>query len=908
MGEVYLARDPSLPRDVAVKVLPAKFTGNPERVQRFEREARAVSALNHPNILTIHEISRDGGWLYMVTELVEGETLEERMSHAPDHRMQPGEAVEIARQIATALAAAHGAGVVHRDIKPANIMVRRDGWIKVIDFGAAKLVEPSPAEETVTDITGAGGNPGTPRYMSPEQRRGGPVDARSDLFSLGIILYEMLTGRWPFEDLVDGEPRPVAEFAPGVPSELDRVTRRALRKERNDRYQTAAEFEADLQALFEGDIRAKSVRSIKLTKRSLPLAATGPTRRSIPLIVGAGATAAVGTFAWRVWPRKPALAERDAVLLADIENKTGDNIFDGTLKQALSIQLEQSPYLRLFPEGRARETLRMMRHPPGAPVTEAVAREICVREGLKALIAGSIVPFGGHYAITLTAMSQNGEPLVREQVEAGTKEQVLTALSQGAARLREKLGESITSVQKFDKPILVATTSRLDALRAWSLGVEHSYAGRPAQAVPFYLRAVEIDPEFAHAYGVLSTVFWTIGLPQRAAAYAEKGYALRDTVAEYEKLRITNFYHGYATGNLEKRLDTLALLKKMYPSDAPGAGDSSITYDMLGQYDKSLEEAREAIRLSPGFAPAHRSLGWAHFRRNEFAEAKKAFADALSRGIDHIELRVMMYQIAVIEGDATALATNLNWMRERSEHAALDLQAGTAAVAGEKRKAEEWARRAIEAATARPDTREIAARYASEQALRQAAFGDLPRARADAQLSVSLMPGRASSPRAALAFALAGDSRTARQLTDEIARRWPEDTIVHSLWLPMIRAATELERGAADAAVESLQRAARLDGAAQAWTHHVRGTAYLRLRRAEQAAAEFQAILDHRGEAPLSPLYPLAHAGLGRAHSAAGDAGKARGAYQSFFAAWKNADRDLPLLVQSRGEFAALGG
>ena len=908
MGEVWLAEDTHLGRKVAVKLLPAELTADPGRVRRFAQEARSASSLNHPNIITIYEIgeaaTKSGLRHYIAAEYVEGETLRQRMAAAPSRRIPPPEAIEIATQIAAALAAAHGAGIVHRDIKPENVMVRRDRIVKVVDFGLAKLTEAATGalDSEVQSLPGirteTGFLMGTPRYMSPEQARSKDLDARTDIFSLGVLLFEMVTGRSPFAGttaseviaaILRDEPTPLAEGLANAPPQLERIINKALRKDRAQRYQTAQSLLEDLKELNRRIELGTGQRRTVLT-----------VRKATAMVV-----AAVLIFAaivgWFYVNRHIALTEKDTILLADLENKTGEDIFDGTLKQALAIQLQQSPFLNIFPEPRVRQTLGMMGRAPTERVTAEIAGEICVRQNLKALITGAIAPLGTHYVITLEAINgQNGESLAREQVEAESREQVLRALSQAASQLREKLGESLSSIQRFDRTPEPATTSKLEAFKAWSLGVENSYSGRMMDAVSFYKRAIDLDPEFAHACSVLSTVYGNSGRPGLAAEYAERGYRLKDRVSEYEKLRITNFYHGFGTGDLSQRIDVLKLLKRTYPRDWTGPGDLAHTYNQIGQFDQSVAEARESIHLNPDFAPAYRALVLSLHQLDRFAEARDAIALASQQKIDSTDFHYVLFQIAFIDGDVAELQNQIAWAGGKpDEYVASNWQSAAAACGGHWLRSQEWASRAIDLA-ARGETKEVAARYAAEQSLRGALFGHYRNAKEDAAQGLKLVRGRASLPRAALALALCGETSQANSLIDEMIKLYPEDTVINSIWVPSIRAAIELQRGNAAKAIDHLQSASRYEAAAEFWPQYLRGTSYLKLRRGGEAMTEFQKILDHRGQASLSPLYPLAYLGLARASGIVGDKEKERKARDDFFAAWKDADPDLPILVEAK--------
>ena len=910
MGEVWLASDTRLGRKVALKILPGQFTSDIARVRRFEQEAKATSALNHPNIVTIHEIGEVENIHYIVTEYVAGETLRQRMMAAPQQQMRASEALDFAVQIAAALAAAHEAGIIHRDIKSENVMVRRDGIIKVLDFGLAKLNEMRNAdfglrnEDDATLVQSGHDDPqseihipqsehphstlpgivmGTPRYMSPEQARGESVDARTDLFSLGVMLYEMIAGCAPFTGatanktiaaILRDEPLPLIHHVPAAPAALERIVSQALRKERTDRYQTAEALRNDLKELKQQiDLEMK----LSETDFLVPLQSA---------------------------PTKVVTTNKDLIVLADFENNTDDPVFDVTLKQGLAIQLRQSPFLSLFPEERVRHTLRLMKLSPEARVTTKIALEICLRDNLKALIAGSIAPLGSHYVITLEAIDgQTGWTLETEQAEARKKEHVLRALSQAASRLRAKLGESLSSIQLFDKEMEETTTEKLEAFQAYSLGYEQTLSGRLVDAIQLYRRAVELDPDFSYAWSMLSIHNSVFGRPGLAAEYAEKAYALKERVSDYEQLQVTFRYHYNFTGDLYKALDAATLFKRIYPRTSTAPIDLLVAYDLLGQHDLAVAEGHDAIHLNPNFAPAYFYLGRSLLRVNRFAEAKDISRQALVQKFDLTNIHAVLYFIACAEGDTQSRQQQIEWTRGRpDEFVALDWQAGAAACAGQWREAQEFARHAIDLA-AHGNTQELAARYAVEQALRGVVLEDYPQAKADAAHGLQLARGRASLPRAALALALCGEAHQVTPLINELRQCYPDDTMIHSIWLPTIRAALELQRGNAAQAIDYLQTTTSYEAAAEFWPQSLRGKAYLKLRCGTEAAAEFQKILAHRGHAPLSPLYPLAHLGLARAAALTNDLARSRKAYEDFFVLWKEADADLPMLATARKEF-----
>ncbi|MGH9843241.1 MAG: hypothetical protein ACREEM_31260, partial [Blastocatellia bacterium] len=633
---------------------------------------------------------------------------------------------------------------------------------------------------------------------------------------------------------------------------------------------------------------------------------TNATRKR--LAISAAAALFIAAIAgWFYFNRKPAFTEKDTILLADFENKTGDEVFDVTLRQGLAIQLQQSPFLSLFPEAQMRHTLRLMGQSPDQRVTAEIARGICLRENLKAFIAGSIAPLGSHYVITLEAINgQSGESLAREQVEAESKEQVLRALSQAATRLRRKLGESLISIERFDRTIEDVTTNNLEAFNAHSLGVEHALRGKFIGAIPFFQRAVGIDSDFAYAWNMLSTMHWVTGRSALAAECAEKAYALRDRASEFEKFRIDFRYHLFVTGDVIKGIETMIVQKRTFPRAWSGPNDLAIGYNLIGQSEQALAEAREAIPLHPYFAAPYRETARALIRLNRFAEAKDALAEASQRKLEMTESHTFLYQIAFTGGDEAGMREQIEWARGKpEEYVAFDWQTGAAAFAGQWRKAQGFSRPAVDL-TARGDTKEVASRYVTEQAMRGAVFGDCQRARTDAARGLKLERGRVSIPRAALALALCSEMNQAKPLIDELAKRYSEDTVINSIWLPAIRAALELQRGNASQAIEQLQTTSRYEAAAEFWPQYLRGQAYLNLKQGAEAVMEFQKILEHRGYAPLSPMYPRAHLGLARAAALTGDTAKSHKAYQDFLALWKNADADLPILIEAKKEYDRL--
>src|SRR5205809_1364221 len=692
MGEVFLAHDTSLGRKVALKLLRSDFTRIEERLRRFRQEARAASALNHPNILTIYEIGHDGSLHFMATEYVEGETLRQHLSRA---RITVGQTLDVAVQVASALAAAHQAGIIHRDIKPENIMVRSDGNVKVLDFGLAKLTDPKTIDTAAPTLPQVETQPGvvmgTFSYMSPEQARGLAVDARTDIWSLGVMIYEMAAGRQPFEGetasdvmslILQKEPPPLAYSWPEVPAELERIVRKALHKDREERYQTIKDLLIDLRNLRkELELSAEMERSAPpISARAMSsgqsAAATAHSASSAEYIVteikqhkraAVGALALIliasaASFFYFHRTKAYPLTEKDTILIADFVNTTGDAVFDGALKQALAVQLEQSPFLNIFPDERVQETLRLMNRPPETRVTRDVAREICERQGLKAMLVGSIAPLGSHYVIAVDAVNaRTGDVLDREQTEAESKEQVLSVLGKTATHLREKLGESLSSIQKFDAPIEQATTSSLDALKAFTTGNEMYLAGKWPEAVSFFKHAVELDPNFALAYAKLGVVHFNSLQYDLSAKFMAKAFELRERASERERLYISNLYYMFATEELDKGIEVLELWKQTYPRDFFPHNNLAFAYIQTGQFEKAIEEDREVMQLNPNIAARYWQLGFSLAALNRLDEARAVYQEAIAKKLDSWSIRYELYGLAFIQGDQAVMQQQLGW-------------------------------------------------------------------------------------------------------------------------------------------------------------------------------------------------------------------------------------------------------
>jgi len=895
MGEVFLARDKRLDRQVAIKFLNERFSRDEALLNRFVQEARAASALNHPNILTVYDIGEHEGTHYIAAEYIDGETLRERMRS----RLTFDDALSIMVQTAEALSAAHKAGIIHRDIKPENIMVRSDGYVKVLDFGLAKLnghngTAASADDETRKLVdTNPGVVLGTVAYMSPEQARGKEVDTRSDVFSFGVMMYEVLAGRVPFHGetamdvvsaIMNTEPPPLSTAAPHLPKELQRIVHKALKKNRDHRYQTTRDLLIDLKELRD-ELQIES----KLERTAVPSKPETQASASVPRLSNSSG------------------ALKEALLLTEFENATGDTIFDHTLKVALSFSLAQSPFVDILPDNKVSQTLSMMGRSPNERVTKELGEEICVRQNLKAFITGTISSFGSIYILTLEAVSRTGEIVARAYEQASSKEEVLDALGRAASGLREKLGESLSSIEKFDIPGGYTTTSSLEALKLYTLARQQNASGRQLEAIPFYKKALEIDPNFAAAYLALAVFYANTNQWNLAKEMASKAYERRETASENEKLRIDYFYYNSVTGEMDKSIETLQLWCKTYPSQIAPPVNLSDRFTKIGQYEKAVSFAREAIQIDASYAASFVNLADALLSLGRFGEVKETCRQVFEKQLDGPYFHWYLYSIAFIESDAAAMGEQLKWFSGRNdEYLALNLLTGTAAFQGKWRTAQDLSRRSIDLA-GRSNVREVAAQYASEQALRIAfwsAGGGLPTGdevqlkmvlKTQTNKAVNLERGKEVMSRAALALAAAGQAAESNSLMNELRQDHPKDTLLNELWLPTVRAAILLQSGKAKEAVEELEIAERFERAGEFYPQYLRGLSFLQLNKPKAAAREFDKILNHRGEAPLSSIYPLAHLGKARAL-------KDKAEYEKFLDLWKDADHDMPALVAARSE------
>ena len=926
MGMVYKAEDLKLGRTVALKFLPEELADDPMALRRFEREAQTASSLNHPNICTIFGIEEFEGQPVIVMELLDGETLRDRLAATDSKKIPLDRLLEIAMQTCDGLQAAHSKGVVHRDIKPANIFLTSQGPAKILDFGLAKLVEAeeqtqeegeesepkitAPAKLKAlaaedTNLSRTGMAMGTASYMSPEQIRREKLDACTDLFSFGLVLYEMVTGRRAFagdnasgihEAVLNRTPIPVHDLNPAVPPALEAVVVKALKKDRTQRYQFAAEMRADLELVpTPRKLRMRRIRNWLGIAAAL-------------LLVAGGAVALYRYFT------RYQLSATDTIVIADLTNQTSDAVLDDALNLALPVEIAQTPFLQVLAQDKVRETMRQLNHPQDAKVTPEIARQVCLKTNSRAVITSSIADVGNHFHIELTGMNcQSGKIFARSEQDAALRNGIVHALGVAGAQLRGRMGEPNDSLKKFNQPLELATSASPEALQLVAKGFRQHFSPDIAGTISLYERAIDIDPSFALAYASVGTLYFVPGNIPKAVANETKAYELRDRLTGQLKYLAETLYYSVGQGDLRAAYPIYQEWVRTFPLDGVAHNNFGAALFYLGRYDDAASEEREAQRLMPMLVGPGSDFDQmsAEAFGNRLEKAKATFSTAQARGFDDLRMHSLRNLIAFLQHDDHAIQQELMWLK--NHNAAVESMADESFVQTYYGRFNE-ARRTLQRAKYLATNKAYAADFRIFQMEAGLQNSEVEN-RADAQRLVKdsgpFDQSRGVQLFIALTSAESGDVERAEKIVESINQQAPQDTLVQFYYLPAIRAAIELQRRNPAAAIEVLRPAEQYelvvgDYFNSIYPAYLRGRAYLQLGQGQAASAEFQKLIDHPAIVGRDVLGALVHLQLGRAQAMTGDKVTARKSYQDFLTLWKDADPDIPIYKKAKAEYAAL--